>query len=54
MCFNIISLGYKFGLKRVPKPAAFVIDENQDIIYAEVLESVKHLPDFAAIKTIIK
>lgn len=42
------------GLKGVAKRAAFVIDENQNIIYAEVLESAKNLPDFAAIAEIVK
>ena len=40
---------FVFGLKGVSKRAAFVIDENQTIIYAEVLESAKDLPDFEAI-----
>src|SRR5476651_804225 len=38
-----------FGLKGVSKRAAFVIDESQNIIYAEVLEDANSLPDFAAI-----
>lgn len=42
------------GLKGISKRAAFVIDENQQIIYAEVLESAKDLPDFAAIDALIK
>jgi Peroxiredoxin len=45
---------FVFGLKGVAKRAAFVIDENQNIIYAEVLESAKNLPDFAAIAEIVK
>lgn len=43
-----------FGLKGVSKRAAFVIDENQDIIYAEVLEEAGNLPDFAAIAAAVK
>lgn len=45
---------FVFGLKGVSKRAAFVVDENQQIIYAEVLESAKDLPDFAAIDALIK
>jgi len=45
---------FALGLKGVSKRAAFVIDENQKIIYAEVLESAKDLPDFAAIAEAVK
>lgn len=45
---------FVFNLKGVSRRAAFVIDENQEIIYAEVLESAKDLPDFAAIDAIVK
>ncbi|WP_345955085.1 redoxin domain-containing protein [Mucilaginibacter sp. PAMB04168] len=41
---------FVFGLKGVSKRAAFVIDEEQRIIYAEVLESAGDLPDFNAIE----
>jgi len=44
---------FVFGLKGVAKRAAFVIDENQTIIYAEVLEAASELPDFDAIKKAI-
>ena len=40
---------FHLGLKGVSKRAAFVIDEEQNIVYAEVLESAKDLPDFNAI-----
>ncbi|GAA4093593.1 redoxin domain-containing protein [Mucilaginibacter panaciglaebae] len=40
---------FVFGLNGVAMRAAFVIDENQNIIDAEVLESAKDLPDFAPI-----
>jgi peroxiredoxin len=43
-----------FGLKGVSKRSAFVIDEKQNIIYAEVLEDAQELPDFAAIAEIVK
>jgi len=40
---------FVFGLKGVSKRAAFVVDENGKIIYAEVLEDAHELPDFKAI-----
>ncbi|MGI4019975.1 MAG: redoxin domain-containing protein [Janthinobacterium lividum] len=52
--YDAIYQEFKFGLKGVSKRAAFVIDENQQIIYAEVLESAGDLPDFAAIDALIK
>jgi glutaredoxin-dependent peroxiredoxin len=45
---------FNLGLKGVSKRAAFVIDEDQNISYAEVLESAKDLPDFAAIAEKVK
>lgn len=45
---------FKFNLKGVAKRAAFVIDENQKIIYAEVLENAGDLPNFKAIDDIVK
>ena len=45
---------FVFGLKGVSKRAAFVIDEDQNIAYAEVLENAKELPDFAAIAEAVK
>ncbi len=44
---------FVFNLKGVSKRAAFVIDENQQIIYAEVLESAGDLPNFEAIDKIV-
>jgi len=41
---------FVFNLKGVSKRAAFVIDEQGVITYAEVLESAGDLPDFEAIK----
>jgi len=40
---------FVFGLKGVSKRAAFVIDEEGKVLYAEVLEDAKELPDFKAI-----
>lgn len=45
---------FVFNLKGVSKRAAFVVNENQEIIYAEVLESAGDLPDFNAIQTIVQ
>ena len=45
---------FSLGLRGVSKRAAFVIDENQNIVYAEVLENAKELPDFAAIAAAVK
>ena len=41
---------FAFELKGVSKRAAFVLDEDQKILYAEVLESAGDLPDFNAIR----
>ncbi len=43
-----------YGMNGVSKRAAFVIDEDQSIIYAEVLESAGDLPDFEAIAEKVK
>lgn len=45
---------FVFNLKGVAKRAAFVLDENQKIIYSEVLESAGDLPNFKAIDDIVK
>lgn len=45
---------FVFNLKGVAKRAAFVLDENQKVIYAEVLESAGDLPNFKAIDDIVK
>lgn len=41
---------FVFNLKGVSKRAAFVIDEEGKVIYAEVLESAGDLPNFDAIQ----
>jgi peroxiredoxin len=43
-----------FGMKGISKRAAFVIDEDQVITYAEVLEDANNLPDFNAIAEAVK
>lgn len=45
---------FVFNMKGVAKRAAFIIDENQQVIYAEVLESAGNLPDFDAIAEKVK
>jgi len=45
---------FNLGLKGVSKRAAFVIDEDQNILYAEVLEVAKELPDFGALAAAVK
>ncbi|MGB4774280.1 MAG: peroxiredoxin [Daejeonella sp.] len=45
---------FVFNLKGVSKRAAFVLNENQEIVYAEVLESASDLPDFNAISEVVK
>ena len=41
---------FSFGMKGVSKRAAFIIDKNGFIQYAEVLEKAADLPDFEAIQ----
>jgi len=43
-----------FGMKGIAKRAAFVVDEEQNIAYAEVLEDASNLPDFEAIAEVVK
>lgn len=45
---------FVFQLKGVAKRAAFVLDEDQKILYAEVLDSAGDLPDFDAIREVLK
>lgn len=52
--FGAIYDQFVFNLKGVSKRAAFVLDEDQKVIYAEVLESAGDLPNFAAIDAIVK
>lgn len=44
---------FVYNLKGVSKRAAFVIDEDGKVIYAEVLENAGDLPDFEAIKKVV-
>jgi peroxiredoxin len=52
--YGAIYENFVFGLKGVSKRAAFVIDEEQNIVYAEVLESAGDLPNFDAIAEAVK
>jgi peroxiredoxin len=45
---------FVFNLKGVSKRAAFVINEEGNITYAEVLENAGDLPDFNAIKQVVE
>jgi glutaredoxin-dependent peroxiredoxin len=45
---------FSFGMKGVSKRAAFVIDGNGKIKYAEVLENAGELPDFNKIKSCLQ
>lgn len=45
---------FVLNLRGVSKRAAFVIDENQKVIYAEVLESAGDLPNFEAIRQAVQ
>ena len=44
---------FAFNLKGVSKRAAFVVNEEGIITFAEVLENAGDLPDFAAIKEVV-
>lgn len=43
-----------FGMKGVSKRSAFIINENMDLVYSEILEDSSDLPDFKAIKKALK
>jgi peroxiredoxin len=45
---------FAFNLRGVSKRSAFVLNEKQEVIYAEVLESAGDLPNFNAIDDIVK
>lgn len=48
--YNSLYKEFGMGLKGVSKRAAFVIDKNGVIKYAEVLENAGEIPDFHAVK----
>ncbi len=45
---------FVMGLKGVSKRAAFVLNENHEVVYAEVLDVATDLPDFEAIAKHVK
>ncbi len=42
-----------YGMKGVSKRAAFIIDKDLKVVYAEVLEDADNMPDFKAIQQIL-
>ncbi len=46
--------GFVLGLNGVSKRAAFVVDKNGKVAYAEVLENAGELPNFEKIKEVLK
>jgi len=52
--YGAIYTQWILGMKGVSKRAAFVIDKNGTIQYAEVLESAGDLPNFKAIDEVLK
>ena len=42
-----------FGMKGVSKRSAFVINEEMEIVYAEILEDSGKQPDFKAIRSVL-
>jgi glutaredoxin-dependent peroxiredoxin len=52
--YDCIYEEFVLGLKGVSKRSVFVIDEDQNIVYAEVLEKATDLPDFTAIAAAVK
>jgi peroxiredoxin len=49
--YNAIYEDWNYNMKGVSKRAAFVIDRQGIVTYAQVLENAGDLPDFAAIQT---
>lgn len=45
---------FVMGMRGVSRRAAFVVDEDQNLIFSEVLESAQDLPDFESIQQLIK
>lgn len=45
---------FSYNMKGVSKRSAFVIDKNQIVRYAEVLDTATNLPDFESIEKILK
>jgi glutaredoxin-dependent peroxiredoxin len=52
--YNCLYDTFAFGMQGVSKRAAFVINEEGALVYAEVLENAGEQPDFNAIKNILE
>ena len=52
--YDAIYEDFVFGMKGVSKRAAFIVDKNGTVRYAEVLENAGELPNFAAIKETLR
>jgi len=52
--YHSIYPAFGFDMKGVSKRAAFVIDKNKTIRYAEVLDNAGELPDFSAINETLR
>jgi peroxiredoxin len=52
--YDALEETFVFNMHQVAKRAAFVVDANGVIQYAEVLKSAKELPNFAAIDAVLK
>lgn len=52
--FGALYEEFVMGMRGVSRRAAFVVDEDQNLIYSEVLESAQDLPDFESIQQLIK
>ncbi len=52
--YGALYADFVLGLKGVSKRAAFVLDEDHNVVYAEVLEVATDLPDFNAIAESVK
>lgn len=50
--FGVLSQDF-FGMKGVAKRSAFVINEEQKIIYSEILEDAGNIPDFKKIQEVL-
>ena len=51
--YNVLYQDF-FGMKGVSKRSAFIINDQMDIEYAEVLEDAGNLPDFKSIQSVLK
>jgi peroxiredoxin len=52
--FHVLYESFSYDMKYVSKRAAFVIDGNGIIQYAEVCASPADLPDFSAVQSVLK